>query len=258
MIASNIKFLLIAFAFFSVHSVNADETAERLQILFTSGEQTPEGDLKREQSARQFLKDERDQIAMMLTRLGPDEPVAGWLASSIAYYSEPSDYLIIVTGFLNEIGKGNFDAVKGHSVVSDLLFPEHERLVGLIAMNYQLPELNEALRRAEPRLLEDSNSHKFVKNVLSGGQKELTISSHESQGLPLPAKFSSLYLNGKWTPKNQGEIAGDASTPTTQEKPFSPISESPQLHSQLKLIWWTIGAFALFIVIARVLIRRKK
>lgn len=242
----------------AIHSVKAEDIAEKYRTLLAQRSASPEDDRKNQQDIKKFLKDEREHIAGTMSRLGPEDPLAGMLARGVSSYCEPRDYLIIVTGFLDEIGKGNFDSAKGYSVVSDLLFPESEQLVGLIAMNYQLADLNEALRRAEPRLLKNRNLRKFVKNILSGTQKEKTIRSHESQGLPLPAAFSSLDPNEKRTPENKERIAGGASAPSMRNEPFSSISEPPQPHSRGKSIGWAIGIFALLIALARVIIRRKK
>lgn len=241
----------------AIHSVKAEDIAEKYRTLLAQRSASPEDDRKNQQDIKKFLKDEREHVAGTMSRLGPEDPLAGMLARGVSSYCEPRDYLIIVTGFLDEIGKGNFDAVKGHSVVSDLLFPESEQLVGLIAMNYQLGNLNAALRKAEPRLLENSNLRKFVKNILSGTQKEKTIRGHESQGIPLPAAFSSLDSNEKRIPEHQ-KIAGGTSAPSTRKEPFSSISEPPQPHSLMKSICWAFGIFALLIALARVIIRRKK
>lgn len=178
----------------AIYIVKADEKTEKLRILIEKRATSPEEHRKRENDLRQFCKDERDQLVGMIIRLDPEEILCRQIASFITHRSEPRDYLIIMTQFFNEVADGNFAVEKDKLIISTLLFPESGKNEGLIQMNYELPELNSALRRALPRL--NSKHQKWIKEVLSGKQKKRIIDYFDyGRGYPPPPTFSSLYPN---------------------------------------------------------------
>ena len=98
-----------------------------------------------------FVKDYRDELVPFILSRDPRDIVVINVAVAAGQCSDPRDYLIIVTQFLNEVANEKFDIENDQSIVSALMMPISDQMEGLIAMNYQIPELNEALRKAAPR-----------------------------------------------------------------------------------------------------------
>lgn len=240
-----------------MYSGSAVEIPPEIHFLLTNVAKSPEDEIKRNQDLKEYIAKESSHIGTILAQLGAGNPLSGNLARSVAHCGEPRDYLIIVTQFLNEVADGNFDVVKGDSVVSDLLFPEDE-LEGLIAMNYELPELNEALHRVEPKLIKNSNLHKFFKDILSGKQKNQTIIFFEGQGFPLPATFSSLYPKGQSDNSSSRALKNRSETGSHESILESSRNISKWERFKAGPLWWicAVGGLLLVGVVIRLASRK--
>lgn len=184
-----------------------------------------------------FLKKQRDDIVPLIIRSGPNSTLSENLARAVSDNSEPKDYLIIVTEFLNRVADDEFSVENDKWIVSTLLSPNSEKLEGLIAMNYQLPELNRALHRAMPKVGE---RQEFIQRVLSGEQKLQTIEFFDSQERQYPSIFSSLYSNNHEPTKVQRET--ESLQPNSdRERKQQPITQKGYTNGHpMKLQWFSI------------------
>jgi hypothetical protein len=126
-----------------------------------------------------------------------------------------------------------------------------DKTEGLIAMNYQLPELNNALRRASSRL--KSSDQEWISSVLSGKQKKQTIDFFEGQGFPLPPTFSSLYPKGQADNSSSRTLKNLSETSSHESILESTSKDSKWGRFKSEPLWWicTVGGLLLVGVVIR-------
>lgn len=250
---------IMAFQFYCL-PVRSEEIPNA--IIIHLGKDLLDADLRlhstktKEANLYDFLKDYRDQIVPAIIARDPRDIVAENLARAVAQCSEPRDYLIMVTQFLNEVANGNFDVTKDKWIVYSMLGFNDEDTAGLIPMNYEIPELNEALRRAAPKL--NTGDQEWIDAVLSGDQRKETIEFCSGQGFPLPVTYSSLYPKGKTATSPGQVLKGLPEAEVHGSQTSSPNKDATGGRAKAKPFWWifaSVGAVVAFLLLAK---RKKK
>lgn len=226
-----------------------NEVPQRIQYLLKNVGKDVPSEKSRVEEIKRFLSAERENIASMMVEMGPEDPLTGSLAAWTSGSSEPRDYLIILTGLLNEIADGNFDARLAedkHRIISDLVFPDPHVLYGVLRMNHQLPELNEALRRALPKLPDDPYMRSYVRDVISGEAKKTVPATCDRQGYQVPTVFESLYPEGQRPPRSRRDIREVRLHPNEVPQNVSgPPRERPVSISSVPRFAWILAALTL-------------
>jgi hypothetical protein len=249
------KFILLIMFLFSFHPAYSEEIPSEIITFLGRNLQNPDGRLHSTRTAQAnlyvFVKSHRDSIVPAIIARDPQDIVAENLALATSQCSEPRDYLIIVTQFLNEVADGNFAVEKDKWIISSLIKPVGDKTEGLIAMNYQLPELNNALRRASSRL--KSSDQEWISSVLSGKQKKQTIDFFEGQGFPLPPTFSSLYPKGQADNSSSRTLKNLSETSSHESILESTSKDSKWGRFKSEPLWWicTVGGLLLVGVVIR-------
>lgn len=246
---------MICLCIFS-QSTRAGQIPENIRFHLTNVAENPEAEIKRVQEIEEYLTKESKNVGKIIAQLGPESALAEALAAFAAHKSKPRDYLIIVTQFLNEVADGNFEVEKDKWIVYSLLGSDNEDAAGLIAMNYQIPELNEALRRAATKLSTDDQE--WIAGVLSGEQRKETIEFCSGQGFPLPVTYSSLYPKGKTATSPGQTLKGLPEADVHGSQTSSPSKDTAGGRAKAKPFWWifaSVGAVVAFFLLAK---RKKK
>jgi hypothetical protein len=209
----------------------------------------------------QFVKQSWRDFLPKLNALNLDANQQQLLIQATIEALPDQDYLPFVTAALRLFSEGKLAAPVGAA----LLMPSKSDKEGFLAMNYQNPELANALRAAVPRYGSNPQMQTFATGILSGTEKERHVKWMTEQGLQARPPVTTAAINPTPDPAAATPAAATPtrSTPVPTATPATPspapaVAESPAPVVERKSpVWpWVVGIAALIAILALIFKRR--